>query len=170
MVDPGKRDERAGIYLGFGSNLGRRRDNIRQALALLEQSGISLKAVSSFYLTEPVDAPGQPWFVNAAAEIETPLTPRELLACCLGVESRLKRTRRRPGEPRTIDIDILLFGQRIIREAALTLPHPRLRDRRFVLTPLAEIAPSAMHPVEKSSIATLLKNLACDKQVIRYEA
>jgi len=167
MVKLGKRPER--IFLGFGSNLGCRKENIRRALALLEQSAIRIKRLSSFYLSEPLDYPAQPWFVNAAAEIETPLTPDALLAGCLRAERGLKRRRNIPGGPRTIDVDILLYGRRIINEAALTIPHSRLPERRFVLIPLVEIAPAAIHPVKEISCAELLKNLACDKKVIKYE-
>lgn len=164
MAIGGEKKER--IFLGFGSNLGRRKAQIRQALRHLERSGIRVRALSSFYLTEPLGCTDQPWFINAAAEIETPQSPEALLALCQEVEQRLKRRRNRLGRPRTIDIDILLFGQRIISEKALTIPHPRLPERRFVLIPLAEIAPAVIHPVEKATMTELLNTLACDKKVL----
>jgi len=129
-------------FLGLGSNLGDRAALLAQALARLDgTSGIRVVAVSSLYATAPVGVEDQPEFFNAAAEIRTTLTPRELLAACLRVETELGRVRLARWGPRTIDIDILLFGDLRLSEDAITLPHPRMRERAFVLAPLAEIAP-----------------------------
>jgi len=155
------------VFLGFGSNLGHRKENIRRALEFLAGYALKIKSLSSFYLAEPVDYLDQPWFINAAAEIATRMTPDELLTACLQVEKELKRKRAVPKGPRTLDIDILLFGQRIIRQEALTIPHPRLTERMFMLLPLAEIAPSVNHPVEKAAMSELVKNSTSTKKVVK---
>ena len=148
------------VYLGLGSNLGDRRAHLGSALAQLAQLGV-IKAQSSLYETEPVAmAPGAPCFLNCAVALETELMPKQLLARLLEIERGLGRKRARTpaaGEkqPRTIDLDILLFAGSVIETAALTVPHPALHQRRFVLEPLAEIAPDVRHPVLKRSMREL---------------
>lgn len=133
-------------YLGLGSNLGDRDGNLRGALEMLgAREGITVAEASSFIETDPVGGPeGQPKFVNAAAAVDTTLSPRELLGACQEVERALGRERG-PDEvrwgPRTIDIDILLYGEQVVDEPDLQIPHPRMHEREFVLVPLAQIAP-----------------------------
>lgn len=134
------------VFLSLGSNLGDREHNLRRALAMLEEEELSMDDVSSIYETEPVGYPAQPWFLNLAARANTALRPRDLLATCQRVEHRLGRARSFTGAPREIDIDILLYGDLILHEGDLVIPHPRLAERRFVLVPLAEIGPNAVHP------------------------
>ncbi len=136
-------------YLSLGSNLGNRQQNLVLAQRLLEEAGISILARSSLYETEPQDVLDQPWFLNLALTCETKLLPLLLLAEIQRIERELGRTRE-PNEtrrsPRTVDIDILLFDGLIMKIPALTIPHPRMAQRRFVLEPLLEIAPHLLHP------------------------
>jgi len=135
-------------YVGLGSNLGDREGTIRAAVAALgEEEGIEVVAVSTLRDTEPVGVGGQPRYLNGAAELETTLSARELLDRLLAVEQRFGRVRV-PGEhgPRTLDLDLLLYGDEAIDEPELHVPHPRLHERRFVLEPLAELAPGLVVP------------------------
>ena len=152
-------------YLSLGSNLGDRPANLRAAIAQLE-GGCSLRAVSALYETQPVDVPDQPWFLNCVAAIETGKTPRELLRFVLSIEAALGRFRLRDKGPRRIDIDVLLFGDRVLEEPGLTIPHPAMQERRFVLEPLVEIAPEARHPVLKKTARELLAALD-ETQIVR---
>jgi 2-amino-4-hydroxy-6-hydroxymethyldihydropteridine diphosphokinase len=130
-------------YVGLGSNLGDRERTLRAAVAALgDEAGIDVVAVSTLRETAPVGVGEQPPFLNGAVELETTLTARELLDVLLAVEQRFGRVRI-PGEhgPRTLDLDLLLYGQEAIDEPGLTVPHPRLHERRFVLEPLAELDP-----------------------------
>lgn len=155
------------VYLSLGSNLGDREANLRQAIAQLAKLGAILK-VSSFYETEPVEVEQeQPWFLNAAAALETSLEPNELLTRILGIEQAMGRKRVGTRSPRTIDIDILLFGDLTIHQPQLVVPHPGLVRRRFVLEPLAEIAPEAVHPVSKRSMKEMLDALPAPVGVTR---
>lgn len=130
-------------YLGLGSNLGDREGFLRQAAALLAAEGdITVKKVSSIYETEPVGFTDQGAFLNAVAVVETELSVVELLDKCLAVEQNLQRIRDVRWGPRTIDIDILLFGEQTVDDTQLTVPHPRLGERLFVLIPLHEVAPN----------------------------
>jgi 2-amino-4-hydroxy-6-hydroxymethyldihydropteridine diphosphokinase len=140
----------ADVYLGLGSNLGDKVVNLREALSRLggpRDSAVTLVAVSSLYRTEPVGYLAQEWFLNAAAHIQTKLSPRELLNRLLAVEEELGRVRTVRNGPRIIDLDILLWDDLIVNEDGLVIPHPRLHERLFALDPLAELAPNRRHPV-----------------------
>jgi 2-amino-4-hydroxy-6-hydroxymethyldihydropteridine diphosphokinase len=132
-------------YLSLGSNLGDRAANLREALAQLDVAGRVL-AVSALYETQPIDVPDQPWFLNCVAAIETDKTPRELLQLALRVEAAMGRLRMREKGARKIDIDVVLFGDWVVDDPGLKIPHPAMHQRRFVLEPLVEIAPEARHP------------------------
>jgi 2-amino-4-hydroxy-6-hydroxymethyldihydropteridine diphosphokinase len=142
------------VYLSLGSNVGDRAANLRTALTLLGAVG-KVAAVSSFYETEPVELTAQPWFLNCAAKLETERMPKHLMKNILDLEREMGRQRQQKKGPRNIDIDILLFGTSIIETQGLTVPHPALHERRFVLEPLAEIAPEVRHPVFKRTIREL---------------
>jgi len=146
----------ARAFIGLGSNLGDREAALRGALELL---GEDVVAVSSFRETEPVGYLDQPAFLNAAAALETGLEPRALLERLLGVERELGRTREGPRHgPRTIDLDLLVYDDRVIDEPGLVVPHPRLAERRFVLEPLAELDPGLVVPGQ-GGVAELLSRL-----------
>jgi 2-amino-4-hydroxy-6-hydroxymethyldihydropteridine diphosphokinase len=145
-------------YLSMGSNLGDRIANLREGLRLLERAGAVPRRVSSFFETEPVGYRTQPWFLNLALEIETLMPPEDLLRCCQRIELARGRRRPFPGGPRTLDLDILLYGDRVLEGPALTIPHPRMVERRFVLEPLAEIAPEVFHPLLRKSVFVLLRS------------
>lgn len=157
-------------HLSAGSNLGDRMANLRRALAGLAAEGLRIRRVSSVYHTEPVGYRDQPWFFNIAVELETRLSPRSLLRACRIVEEAGGRTRPCIGGPRAIDLDILLYGDAIVDEPDLQIPHPRMAGRRFVLQPLAEIAPEAVHPVLKMSVRALLDVCPDRSSVILYPA
>jgi 2-amino-4-hydroxy-6-hydroxymethyldihydropteridine diphosphokinase len=142
------------VYLSLGSNLGDREENLRTAITRLADFG-NVAAVSSFYETEPVDVAAQPWFLNCAVKFETEKMPRQLMSAILTLEQTMGRQRRQNKGPRTIDIDVLLFGSSIIELPSLTVPHPRMHQRRFVLEPLAEIAPDIRHPIFKRTMREL---------------
>ena len=159
-------------YVALGSNLGDRNDHLERALReLQEHPDVFVEQVSSYYETAPVGGPpGQGDYLNAVAELATELEPLELLGVLLEVEQKLGRVRREPHGPRTIDLDLLLFGDRIIQEPALTVPHPRLHERLFVLEPLAEIAPRAVHPVLGRTAVELLDEVKGNlRQAIQTE-
>ena len=153
-------------YLSLGSNLGDRAANLRAAVAQLDAAG-RLLAVSALYETQPLDVPDQPWFLNCVAAIETDLTPRELLQLALRVEAMMGRLRLRDKSARNIDIDVLLFGDRVVDEPGLKIPHPAMQQRRFVLEPLVEIAPQARHPELGKTARELLAALAGGQTVRR---
>jgi 2-amino-4-hydroxy-6-hydroxymethyldihydropteridine diphosphokinase len=158
-------------YLSLGSNMGNRVENLRQAISCLKELG-TVTAVSSFYETEPVDVEGpQPWFVNCVVALETELMPQRLLSRTLAIELAMGRRRNSPKAPRTVDIDIVLFGNDIVESDGLVIPHPAMHRRRFVLEPLAEIAPRVGHPVLNLSASELLRALPREEgQVRRLEA
>lgn len=144
------------VYLSLGSNVGERERNLREAIAMLGAAGVRIVRVSSVYETEPMEVRDQPWFLNLAIEAETDLFPKQLLARIRKIELALGRKRVRPKGPRTIDIDILLYGDSLIETGELTVPHPRLAERRFVLEPLAELAPELRHPASRRTMRELL--------------
>jgi len=135
-------------YIALGANIGQREKNVAAALnALQHTKGVTVECVSSLYETEPVGGPaGQPRFINAAAKLSTELDPGRLLAVLHQIEQSLGRRRGERWGPREIDLDILLYEDRVVAEDSLTIPHPLMHERRFVMEPLAEIAPDAVHP------------------------
>ncbi len=153
-------------YLSLGSNLGDRAANLRAAVAQLDVAG-RLLAVSSLYETQPVDIPDQPWFLNCVAAIETDKTPRELLRLALQVEAAMGRLRMTEKGPRKIDIDVVLFGDYVLDEPGLKIPHPAMHRRRFVLEPLVEIAPEARQPELGKTARELLAALPRGQTVRR---
>ena len=157
-------------HLGLGSNLGDPAKNLDRARRLLGAAGIAIRRASSLYRTEPMGFAAQPWFLNQALEVETDLSPWELLDIAKLIEKRLGRRPARPDGPRAIDIDILLAESAVVRTASLTVPHPRLDKRNFVLVPLAEIASGAVHPVLRASIGALLRRSQDRSRVDRIEA
>lgn len=134
------------VFLGLGSNLADRESNIREAIALLSPA-VTLEAVSSFYETDPVGYLDQPAFINAVCSATTDLSPMEILALAKSIEAELGRKPTFRNGPRLIDIDILSYGDVVLDTTDLTIPHPRMAERSFVLVPLAEIAPDWRHPV-----------------------
>jgi len=147
------------VYLGFGSNIGDREAQIRRAIELLGSEELRLLRVSSFYETEPIGFTKQRWFLNCVAEFATQLFPRQLLHRIQRVELQLGRRRSVVNGPRTIDIDILLFGETAVKTPELEVPHPRFRERRFVLAPLVELNPDLRDPVTRRTVCNLLQDL-----------
>ncbi len=150
--------ELVAAYLGLGSNMGKRQDNLDKTLDLLSQR-LPLRQVSSLYDTEPVGDINQPRFLNLVCQVYTRLAPTELLALAKGIEFKLGRAPSTHNAPRPIDIDILFYGDQVIETPELVIPHPRLTERAFVLTPLAEIAPNLVHPVSGKTIRELLQGV-----------
>jgi len=154
------------VYLSLGSNVGDRAKNLRAAIDELPHAGVAVKKVSSFYETEPVDLREQPWFLNCAAEVETHFDPIMLLRALREIETKMGSKKLVAKGPRLIDMDILLYGAETIDTPELQVPHPRMHLRRFVLVPLAEIAPELVHPVLKKSATRLLVETP-DRSVVR---
>ena len=156
-------------YIALGSNMGDKLATCRKALDLLSRTGRVIR-ISSFYCTEPIGYPDQEDFINGAVELETGLSPLALLAACHVIEDKLGRNRLLHWGPRTIDLDILLYGEQVVNSSELTIPHPLMTKRRFVLVPLSEIAPKAIHPVLRKSVAQLLNELSDKHRVTRCTA
>ncbi len=146
------------VYLSLGSNLGDRAANLSSAIEKLGELG-NVRSVSSFYDTEPVDLTAQPSFLNCAVVLETDLMPRQLLSRLQSIEHGMGRRRTHAKGPRVIDLDILLFGSTVVDIPELVIPHPAMHERRFVLEPLAEIAPETRHPIFKKTIRQLREAL-----------
>jgi len=148
-------------YIGLGGNIGDPAATLRRAIELMDERGLGeVTRVSSFYRTQPVGMTDQPWFVNAAVVLETELGPDDLLAGLGGIESELGRPAgRKKDAPRVIDLDILMMDLLVIRRPGLEIPHPRMHERRFVLEPLSEIAPAAVHPETGKTVQEMLQSL-----------
>jgi 2-amino-4-hydroxy-6-hydroxymethyldihydropteridine diphosphokinase len=157
------------VYLSLGSNVGDRAAHISDALDRLQAVG-TVTAVSSLYETAPVEFTQQAWFVNAVAELETSLDPERLMSLLLDVERAMGRERTQPKGPRIIDIDILLYDDREFHSATVDIPHPAMHQRRFVLIPLAEIAPSVQHPSLHLTAAEMLAKLPSTDAVRPYSS
>jgi 2-amino-4-hydroxy-6-hydroxymethyldihydropteridine diphosphokinase len=151
--------------------LGDREANLRSAIDRLSQVG-EVRAVSSIYETEPVEVTRQPWFLNCAVALETEKMPKQLLSAILSIEQEMGRRRQasQPKGPREIDIDILLFGKSVVDTKQLTIPHPAMHERRFVLQPLAEIAPEQRHPLLKRTVREMLDALPPNQAVKKINA
>ena len=142
------------VYLGLGSNLGDREGKLAQALELLAQH-VVIESLSSIYETAPVGYREQPFFLNAVCRVSTELSPEQLLGLAKEIEAELGRIPNFPNAPRPIDIDILLYDNKVVSSHELIIPHPRLTERAFVLVPLAEVAPEVVHPQRRKTIREL---------------
>jgi len=160
---------RQNAYLSLGSNVGDRAKNLRDAIAALRNVGIDVTRISSMYETEPVDYLDQPWFVNMAVEAQTELAPSALLEILRGIETQMGSKKLITKGPRLIDMDILLYGNEVIDTPELQVPHPRMHLRRFVLEPLAEIAPNVRHSISRLSVSEMLTRTP-DKSAVRVVA
>jgi 2-amino-4-hydroxy-6-hydroxymethyldihydropteridine diphosphokinase len=156
-------------YISLGSNVGDRAASLRAALERLRRMG-PVPAISGFYETEPVELRDQPWFLNCVAALETTLLAQDLLRQLLAIEQEMGRMRLRDKGPRVIDLDILLYGEEVVEERGLKIPHPAMQDRRFVLEPLVEIAPDVVHPGLKKTAREMLKELPAGQVVRRLDA
>ena len=157
------------VYLGLGSNMGERQENLDKAVDFLSQR-LQVAKVSSVYDTAPVGDIEQPRFLNLVCQAYTRLAPKELLVVVKGVESKLGRKPGKPDAPRPMDIDILFYGDKVIKTPELIIPHPRLAERAFVLIPLNEIAPDLVHPVSGETIKELLKGISGEQGVFKWES
>ncbi len=151
------------VYFSLGSNLGDREARLREAIERLEAAEVRILQRSPVYETEPQNVRDQGWFLNAALEAETDLFPMQLLGCTQRIERAMGRQRTEAGGPRNIDIDILLYGRAVIHTPQLEIPHPRMAARRFVLEPLARIAPGLRHPVTGKNVVEMLAEIQGQK-------
>jgi 2-amino-4-hydroxy-6-hydroxymethyldihydropteridine diphosphokinase len=154
-------------FLCLGSNTGDKRSNIKNAISFLQKSGVRLIRSSSQYKTQPVEVGKQPWFVNQVLEVETDINSQSLLEMIKDIEEKMGRKKNVKKGPRSIDIDILLAEDSVIREEDLVIPHPRLEYRNFVLVPLSEISPSTVHPLLNITIGELARDSEDTSCVIR---
>jgi 2-amino-4-hydroxy-6-hydroxymethyldihydropteridine diphosphokinase len=157
------------VYLSLGSNVGARDQNLNAAIAAFPSASVEVRRVSSFYETEPVDYLDQAWFLNCVVEAQTELPPLDLLRGLRSIEARMGSQKVIAKGPRLIDIDILLYGQRTIETPELQVPHPRMTQRRFVLVPLAEIAPQLQHPSWPGTVEMLLAETPDQSEVRRID-
>jgi 2-amino-4-hydroxy-6-hydroxymethyldihydropteridine diphosphokinase len=157
------------VYIGIGSNLGDPYENCIRAVEIIRESPFcEIEALSPFYRTQPVGVEGDSWFINAVLAITTSLSSTELIEMLLGIENKMGR--KRSGvrwESRIIDLDILLIGDEIINDKNLTVPHPRMHTRRFVMAPMVDIAPELIHPVERKSMSDILRGISLEEQEVR---
>lgn len=153
------------VYLSLGSNVGDRAKNLQDAIAALADNGVEVRKVSSIYETEPVDLREQPWFLNCVVEAQTELAPLDLLKALRAIEAGMGSKKLVAKGPRLIDLDILLYAEEIIDTPELRVPHPRMHLRRFVLVPLAEIAPRIRHPDTRLSATEMLASTIDESQV-----
>ena len=161
------RSEPVTAYLGLGSNLGNRQDNLDRALDFLSQR-LRVERISSVYNTEPIGNANQPRFLNLVCQIHTSLAPMELLTLAKGIELKLGRALGKSNAPRPIDIDILFYGNQVIETPELVIPHPKLAERAFVLVPLVEIAPELVHPISGKTIKELLQGVRETQGVFKW--
>jgi len=157
------------VYLSLGSNIGDRASNLQSAIEKISTLG-EVISQSSLYETEPVEVSGHPWYLNCAVALKTEKMPKQLMSALLAIEQDMGRRRSHEKMPRKIDIDILLFGNSVIQSKELTVPHPEMHRRRFVLEPLAEIAAEVRHPVLKRTIGELLNALPAGQAVRKITA
>jgi 2-amino-4-hydroxy-6-hydroxymethyldihydropteridine diphosphokinase len=153
------------VYIALGSNVGDRAENLRLARERIDAPDLRVLRASSIYETAPRDVENQPWFLNQVIECETDLFPRQLLGRLQKIERAMGRKRRTAKGPREIDLDILLFGNAVVKAPELEVPHPRLAERRFVLEPLAELVPEKKHPGTRRTMREMLAAVA--NQVVR---
>jgi 2-amino-4-hydroxy-6-hydroxymethyldihydropteridine diphosphokinase len=153
-------------YIGIGSNLGEKVENCRRAIeAIGSDARNRVVGCSRLFRTEPVGKKDQEWFINGVAAVETTMSPRELLEFLLSIEKEMGRARIERWGPRIIDLDILFYGDRVLNEEGLQIPHPRLHERRFVMVPLKDIAPDLVHPIFQRTVSQILGELNATDEV-----